>query len=257
MLTQWLAHPLTRGLNIDDPQTTARRCQIIQTKPFLRRLYEDWYRALAAQLPSGEGPVLELGSGGGFLNAWIPSLITSEIFPCPGVARVVDAQQMPFADASLRAIVMIDVLHHVPKLRLFFAEARRCLQEGGAVVMIEPWVTPWARWVYTHLHHEPFDPAAATWEIPSTGPLSGANGALPWIVFMRDRDRFVSEFPEFAIKRIEPIMPLRYLLSGGVSLRSLMPGWSYGAWRRVETWLRPWNDALAMFALIVLVKRGS
>ena len=54
---------------------------------------------------------------------------------------------------------------------------------------------------------------------------------------------------------IEPIMPFRYLLSGGMSLPSLMPEWSFDLWRKIEARLKPWMRQLAMFALIVLEKR--
>ena len=120
--------------------------------------------------------------------------------------------------------------------------------------MIEPWVTPWSRVVYTRLHHEPFRPDAPEWEFPSTGPLSGANGALAWIVFVRDREQFAREFPEWQIHVITPGMPFRYLLSGGVALRSLMPGSTFRLWRRIESGLQPWMDTWAMFAHIVLVR---
>ena len=65
MLKSLLAHPLTKGLDIDDPKTTRLRRQIIQEKYFLRKIYEEWYQSIAASLPGGEGAVLELGSGGG------------------------------------------------------------------------------------------------------------------------------------------------------------------------------------------------
>jgi len=47
-------------------------------------------------------------------------------------------------------------------------------------------------------------------------------------------------------------MPFRYLLSGGVSLRSLAPGWSFELCRGLENALGLWNDHLAMFAQIVV-----
>jgi len=47
-------------------------------------------------------------------------------------------------------------------------------------------------------------------------------------------------------------MPFCYLVSGGVSLRSLMPGWSYPVWRAAEELLSPWMNSWAMFARIVL-----
>lgn len=254
-LRQWLAHPLTRGLDLDDPCTTQLRRRVITEKPFLRALYQEWYLRIARALPAGEAPVLELGSGAGFLGEHVPGLITSEVFPCDGVRAVLDGHRLPFADASLRAIVMTDVLHHLRDARGFLREATRCVRPGGAVIMIEPWSTPWSRFVYARLHHEPFQTDAKEWAFPSSGPLSGANGALPWIIFERDRARFEREFPEWAIEGIELLMPFRYLVSGGVSMRSLMPGWSFGAWRLLERGLAPWLPQLAMFAQITL-RRG-
>jgi SAM-dependent methyltransferase len=231
------------------------RREIIRSKRFLRRIYEEWYAAIAAAQPPCDGPVLELGSGAGFLSEFIPGLITSELFATPGAALVMDAHTMPLREGCLRAIVMTNVLHHLARPRRFFAEAARCVKPGGAMVMIEPWVTSWGRWVYTHLHHEPFVPEAPRWEFPQSGPLSGANGALPWILFVRDRDRFERDFPMWAVRTIRPIMPFRYLISGGVSLRSLVPGWSFTAWRALETCMSPWLDRWGMFAQIALDRR--
>ena len=255
-LRQWLAHPQTRGLDLDDPHTTGLRRSIIAEKPFLDALYREWYSRIAQALPPGEGPVLELGAGAGFLGDFIPGLITSEVFHCDGVRTVLDGHSLPFADGALRAIVMADVLHHLHNVRRFFREATRCVRPGGTLIMIEPWVTPWSHFVYTRLHHEPFRIDAKEWEFPSSGPLSGANGALPWILFERDRPQFEHEFPEWSIQQIELHTPFRYLVSGGVSMRSLMPGWSFGAWRMLEHGLAPWLPQLAMFAQISL-RRGD
>ena len=98
----------------------------------------------------------------------------------------------------------------------------------------------------------PSCPTLRDWTFAESGPLSGANGALPWIVFERDRGAFLDEFPQWRIESIRPGMPLRYLLSGGVSLRSFMPGWTFTAWRGLEAALEPWMRSLAMFATIVM-----
>jgi SAM-dependent methyltransferase len=251
-LRRCLAHPLTSALAVDDPATTELRNQIIASKPFLKSIYDDWYRMLCKELPAGEGQVLELGSGAGYCEQFIPGLITSEIFHCSRARVVADAQQMPFADGSLRAIIMTDVLHHMPNVGFFFREASRCLRRGGQILMIEPWVTPWSRFVYTRLHHEPFLTEAEDWSFSSNGPLSGSNSALPWIVFLRDRRKFESRFPELSIEQMRPFMPFRYLISGGVGLRSLMPGFTYHAWKGLEGMLEPLMAQLAMFAFVSL-----
>ena len=245
-----LAHPLTASLQLDDPKTTELRKQIILSKPFLKAIYDDWYGMLARELPPVEGRVLELGSGGGYGARFIPGLITSEIFQCSDVQIVVDAQRMPFASSSLRAIIMTNVMHHMPDVREFFAQASRCLRPGGKIIAIEPWVTPWATFIYKHFHHEAFHPQAVEWAYSSAGPLSGANIAVPWIIFARDRDKFASAFPEFSVERIYPFMPFRYLLSGGVSMRSFMPGFTTAAWAGLERILQSRMSELAMFALL-------
>ena len=254
-LKDLLAHPQTRGLSIDDPRTTTQRRRIIQDNRFLWRIYDEWYRQLAACLPPGADPVLELGSGAGFFREYEKSLITSEVFACPDVDVVLDARGLPFAQGALRAIAMVDVLHHIPDVRPFLREALRCLRPGGAVLMLEPWVSAWSTLVFTRLHHEPFEPGSPRWEFPASGPLSGANVALPWIVFQRDRRQFEAEFPELEIRQVRPLMPLRYLISGGVSMRQLMPEATFRFWQALDAALSKWPDRWPMFVLIHLVRR--
>ncbi len=254
MLRRWLEHPLTRGLDLDDPRTTKLRRRIIEEKPFLRRVYADWYGQLQKWVDPASGRILEIGSGASLSNHYFPGLISSDVFWLPWISLVLNGLHLPFGDEELDAVIMVNTFHHIPDPALFLREAGRCLRPGGRVCMIEPWVTPWSRFVYTRLHHEPFDPEAEAWVLPESGPLSSANGALPWMVFARDRQAFRREFPEWREPRVQPIMPLVYLLSGGVSMRSLMPGWAYPLWAGVERLLAPWGPRLAMFAAVGIEK---
>lgn len=254
LLRRLLGHPLTASLDLDDPATTELRKQIILSKPFLKAIYDEWYTILVRGLPSGEGHVLELGSGAGYMARFLPELITSEVFYCSGVRLVADGRRLPFAEGSLRGILMTNVLHHIPNVREFFREALRCLRPGGKILMIEPWVTPWSRFVYTHFHHEPFDPEAPDWSFAADGPLSSANGALPWIIFDRDREKFRAEFPGLVVERVCPLMPFRYLVSGGVAMRSLMPGFTHSMWASLERALDAQMSRLGMFAAVSVVK---
>jgi SAM-dependent methyltransferase len=250
-LSNMLAHPLTRGMSLDDPETTALRSRIIHEKIFLRKIYESWYQLLVSHIPEGIGTVLEVGSGGGFLKELQKDALASEVFLVPNIDVVFDAMILPFKHESLRAVLMVDVLHHIPDPALFFNEAARCVRSGGRCLFIEPWNTPWGRWVYQNLHHEPFNPEGG-WTIPSSGPLSGANGALPWILFERDRQLFVEKFPQWRIVKVTPMMPLAYLISGGVSMRSIMPGWAYRLVRAFEKLIPSVEKKSGMFAFIML-----
>ncbi len=248
----WLVHPLVRGLHTDDPAAIRARRELIRRRPFLRRVYNEWYDLIERALPSGEGAVVELGSGCGFLEERLPGLITSDLsFQAP-VRLAFDAHVMPFADRSLRAIVMTNVLHHLPDVRRFFREAGRCVRPGGRLLLVEPWVSTLSAGVYGRVHHEPYVPMATTWEFPAGGPLSAANIAMPWMVFARDRAQFHREFPEWRVVQVTPAMPLRYFLSGGVSSRLAMPAWTFPVWTWLDHLLVRWPEWWASFAYVVV-----
>lgn len=251
-LRTWLAEPTARGLDLEDPSSRIAHRRIIRRKVFLRRIYAEWYGAIAERLAGDTAPALELGSGVGFLDERVANLITSDVVPGGGLHLVADAQEIPFAPGALRGIVLVNVFHHLPSVRRFLSSAAVCVRRGGVLVMVEPWRSTWSDFVYRHFHHEPFDSAAPDWEAPAAGFMDGVNGALPWIVFHRDRHRFEEEFPQWRLEAVQPTMPLRYLLSGGVSMRAVTPSWSFALWKVLEKCLTPFQRHLAMFAMIVL-----
>lgn len=254
MIRNLIQHPLTKNLDIDDPQTTDQRKKIIQDKIFLNKIYREWYKHIVKVLPDSSGKILELGSGAGFIREYLPGIILSDIIPCKGISVVLDGTRIPFSNDSLDGIVMTDVLHHIPHPRSFFSEASRCVKNSGRIVMIEPWMTFFSTMVYNYLHPEPMSKTTTEWEFPITGPLSGANIALPWIIFKRDRKHFEREFPQWKILSIELIMPFRFLLSGGFTVISLQPGFLYEFWKFFENIFKCLYPLSAMFAVIVLEK---
>jgi SAM-dependent methyltransferase len=242
--------------DLDSPERTIFHQGIIRKKLFLKRLYEEWYRELTTlkpHLPAGK--LLEIGSGGGFLKEVESSVICSDVLDLPGNDMTFSALEMPFADEELSAIFMIDTFHHIPDAGKFLKEAERVLAPGGAIIMIEPANSWWGRFIYKNFHHEPFDPKG-DWTIPASGPLSGANGALPWIVFERDVAVFRGAYPGFEIKEIRYHTPFRYLVSGGVSFKQLMPDFTYGFFSLLDkTMALIWHQ-LSMFVTIKLIKKS-
>jgi SAM-dependent methyltransferase len=244
----------TRYLDMDASSTSLHHAKKIKKNFFLQRLYQEWYKLIEGSLSDNTGPILELGSGGGFIKEIIPDAFTSDILNIPNVDIRLDGRHLPFQSNSLAGIVMVDVFHHIPDVRMFFSEAARCVKPGGRVVMNEPWVSLWSSFVYKYLHHEPFLPDKADWRFPSSGPLSGANSALPFIVFQRDHKIFERDFPQWRIRKIYLHTPFSYLLSGGLKIDHLVPGRLFRFCRNVEKLLSPVISYTAMFALIVLEK---
>lgn len=240
--------------DLDDPRRTVLHGSIIRSKPFLNKVYKDWYKIFiqeTANLPQGK--IIEVGSGGGFLKEVMPEVITSDVLPSVGCDMTFSAESIPFENNSLKAILLLNVFHHIPVPEKFLAEAERCLTPGGKVIMIETANSRWSSFVYKNFHHEAFD-TRASWNLTGHGPLSVSNQALPWIVFERDRNIFLTKFPALQIEYIKYHTPFRYLLSGGVSHKALLPSALYGFASTMENILSPLNRLLGMFVTISLKK---
>ncbi len=239
--------------HLDAPETTIKRKEIIRSKPFLYNFYRDCYsffKEYSENIPTGAK--LEIGTGAGFLSEIIPGLIGSDILSLPDLDLVCSGQQLPFSNNSLSAIYMLNVLHHIQDSVLFFEEVQRCLKPGGVLVAVEPTSSPWGDFIYKHFHNEPFDKNQNDWKLPAGGPLSMANGALPWIIFNRDKNLFKKIFPELTIGHIDCFSPFTYLLSGGFSYKQFFPGSFYPLLKLSETILRPFNRRIGMFMRVML-----
>jgi SAM-dependent methyltransferase len=254
-LLNLLKLPETRNIkNLDDQARTLLHANILRKKTLLKKLYSSYYRQFRKAIEHPENKILvELGSGGGFIKEIIPHTITSDILDTGGGDRIFSATNMPFDSFSVDAFFMFNVLHHIAEPRRFLSEADRCLKRGGRIIMIEPTNTSWARFIFKNYHHETFDPQAG-WGFEQQSPLMTANGAMPWIILIRDRTIFEQEYPYLRIVSIRNHTPLAYLLSGGFTMRQLLPGFLYPAVRVFEYLLSPFRNQLGMFMTIVIEK---
>lgn len=242
-------------LPLDSPERALLHKEIISRKTFLRKLYTKWYTWMVReieQLP--DGLLIELGSGGGFFKDFVPKVICSDILDLPCNDMTFSALEMPFEDDSVSGIFMVDAFHHIPDSEKFLSEAKRVLKKDGIIMMIEPANSRWGRFIYKNFHHEPFEPSS-NWKIPISGPMSGANGALPWIVFQRDKTIFEDKYPSFEIFENKYHTPLLYLLSGGVSFRQFVPGFFYFFFHLLDRLMTGISSQLSMFMTIKIRKK--
>lgn len=256
----FLEEPRLRGVAPGTLEFFELQRQIIQERPLMRGVYELWYRALLEDAASvagdpAQGALLELGSGGSTLKELCPRVVTSD--RVPGVAeRVIDGRELPFADASLRAIFLTHVFHHLPDVERFLAEAERALVPGGVVAMIDVPHTPLAKFFFTHFHPEPYDDTAREWAFDQADAMMDANQALTWIVFFRDRERFERRFPSLEVGCPRFLPWLGYLLSGGVTRRKLLPDFAAPLVRALDRLLSPLGPLLALHWHLTLRKRS-
>ncbi len=248
---------LPEAKNIDDldsPSSAIIHKQIIEKKLFLKRTYIDFYKEFKkACIGIPHGLLVEIGSGAGFIKEVIPDVITTDLFSSPNVDVVLTDDKLPFKEKTVSAFLLQNVLHHIKSPADFFVEADRCLINRGKIVMIEPHNSLWGAFFWKNFHHESFD-LYASWEIKQEGRLTGANQALPWIIFFRDRKKFENMFPSLKIKKLTAHTPLRYLISGGLSIRQLLPSFTYALVKGIEILLSPFSKYLGMFITIEIEK---
>jgi SAM-dependent methyltransferase len=260
-LRSFLKEPAIRGLDVDATDASVAHRQVLLHKPMLRRMFCGFYaqcRELDERFFTGPGMRLEIGSGSSIIKEFWPDVVTSDIKPLPFVDLVLDAQELPLPDNSVRAVYGINVFHHLPQPRTFFRQLLRVLAPGGGAVLIEPYHGPVARLLFSRLHDsEGFDLTAPGWEGTHSGPFRGANQALSGIVFDRDRAVFRREFPDLELVYDRPHTHLSYLLSGGVNFRQLVPTALDPAVRAAEAVLGPFNGLLALQHTVVLRKRAG
>ena len=156
---------------------------------------------------------------------------------------------------------MMDVLHHLERPRLFFAEAARVLAPGGRLIMSEPAITPVSWIAYHYFHPEPVlldaDPLAEGALDPARDPFD-ANQAAPTLLFGRGRRgqaAFARLFPEFTTLETRLTSLFAYPLTGGFRPWCLLPAGAVGGLLKLEEVLLPVLGRLMAFRLFVVLER--
>lgn len=262
-LRDFLAEPRMAGVDIDGDARIAVHRRILREKKMIREVFAELYRLcvdLDARYFSSSGVRVELGAGASLMKEFVPGLIVTDLKPARHLDLVLDAFHVPFRDASVGAFYAIDCFHHLPRPESFFSELRRTLAPGGGSVLIEPYYGPVARRLYKRLFAtEDFDREQKEWSVPepTMGPMRGANQALSYVVFTRDRKIFESRYPDLELLAERPLDHyLRYFLSGGLNFRPLVPAAAAPLLKLCELALKPLNRVFALHHVIVLRKRS-
>jgi len=101
--------------------------------------------------------ILDVGCGSSQMLNALPQSIGCDISmnklrfkraPFRALVRA-DASQLPFADASFEAVVLSEVLEHIPNPFTALDEAVRVTRPGGDIVIAVPEDKPWARLIFS------------------------------------------------------------------------------------------------------------
>lgn len=112
----------------------------------MRKAIMDSARVFCETFEPG-GPVVEIGSrylpGYGPISDLRPVFAPREYIGCdtlegPGVDRIEDAHALTFPDESVGAVLMFELLEHLPRPQVAVAEAQRVLAPDGLLVLSVP-----------------------------------------------------------------------------------------------------------------------
>jgi SAM-dependent methyltransferase len=206
-------------------ETLQAHRQAWEQRPLLRSLYNGWYARIEAELAAGPERTVEIGAGIGSFKDYRPATVATDVVASDWTDEVADAEELPYEDGSIANLVLVDVLHHVPRPARFFEEAARVLRDGGRIVMLEPYCSPVSTFFYKRFHHEQTDLSVDPLGDPalSSDAPWDSNQALATLVFWRDLERFRALRPELAVRRRERLAFIAYPLSGGFTKRPLLP----------------------------------
>ena len=224
-----------------------------------KQLYREQFRVL--RHPE-RLTILEIGSGVSPLSRFHPNVKTSDVLELDYLDYVFDCHQIDqlsvIADQSLDVITLTNVLHHLKSPIEFLNKAASKLKPGGLVIATEPYFSPLSTLIYKYLHHEPVDFSIKKPELSDVrGPLSSANGPLPWMIFERPEwRRQLERVFEFDYRKFRPFTAISYFVTGGISRRIPLPSAVYRPLLAVDLQLsRLVPKLLASFFTINLTKK--
>lgn len=253
------SEPRIQNISLDSSELLEIQKQILSEKRMLKEVFEGIYDTcinLDNKLLEGEGDSVEIGAGISFFKNKYPHIISTDIKEAPHLDMALDAQDMPFKDSSIRSIYGINCFHHIPNPERFFNELDRVISPNGGAILIDPFHGPLAEKGYKKVFDsEFFDKNQKKWSTDNMSAMYGANQALSYIVFNRDRELFEQKFPNLKIIYKKPLHNyIRYLISGGLNFKPLLPDMTIPLIKMIELMLMPFDNILALYQVIVLKK---
>jgi SAM-dependent methyltransferase len=248
---------------VDYSEEILKQREIWLNKPVLRLLYNHWYSQCAAFF-SSERPVVEIGAGSGNFKSYYPGVISTDVYPSGSwIDLVMDAQSLALAPNKTGNLFVFDVLHHLQRPLDFLRRAVASIKPGGRLVLCEPALSPWSRFVYGVFHHEPVDKHWDLFDLdgkpPQADPLHEfANAAIPELLFWKNSAKTVQLLEPCRLVHAQKFGFLLYPLTGGFGYRSYVPATGFATLQRIEDQvMRPFASWLTGMRMIVVLEKPA
>jgi SAM-dependent methyltransferase len=245
-------------VNSEDRITTHRK--IINNKILIKNVFKEYHELflkLDKKYFDFDGKLVELGAGSYPIKESFKNVISTDIVKTINIDLKVDAENMPFESNSIRSIFMQNTFHHISDPEKFFRECNRVLGLNGGIVMIEPYYGILSSLIFPFLHEdEIFDKKQNKWKNSALSPMKNANQALSYVVFKKNINEFNKNFPNLELIHHKTLNNyLRYLISGGLNFKQILPDSFEPSIKFIEFLLSPLSAQLSLFHVLVIRKK--
>ncbi len=244
----------------DGPERIKIHQNILQDKKLTRQIFEEFYNVMIKMnnfhfKDCKSNKKVELGSGTSFMKKLDNEILKTDIVESPDLDMIIDATNMPFRNSEIKAFFGVFFFHHVQDPYKFLDEVDRCCNTDGGVILIEPYHGPLSKFIHQNMHENEYYDLSGEPVKKTKLPMSDANQALSHIVFYREKKLFNKKYPNLEIVEIKKIHSyFRYIVSGGVNFKQLLPDIFIPILKLLEFLLKPLSHFFCLHYLIVIKK---
>ena len=251
-----------KNTNLNNEERFLLHKKKLESKKMLKSCYTDFYEKILKieekyKLKKKNDLRLELGSGVGFIKKFDRKIITSDVVYNKFTDKTIDANNIPYKNNKIDTIFGIFCFHHFRDPLNFLRDIEKKLKKGGLCILIEPYYGPLASIIYKKVHKtEYFNPNEVfNHKIKNKTAMEKANQALSYIYFVRDRNKFYKKFPKLQIMHTSVFNNyLRFLFSGGLNFKKLLPDFFIFLVKIIEIILYPLRGIFGIHYIIVIKK---
>lgn len=259
-IINFLKHPLLKDVNINDAKRIEIHRKIFLNKKMLLAVFNNFHRTflfLEKKFIFGDGLRIELGAGIYPIKKTLKNVLASDILPGPDIDLILDAERLELNSNSVKTLFIQNSFHHFSNPGSFFKELDRVLVKGGGSIILDPYYGWLACKIYPKIFNtEIFDKNTNKWNYENLGPMKGANQALSYVIFIKDRDKFKELYPSLEI--VDQTICSNYFLylfSGGLNFKQIVPNIFIPLILLIELIIYPFRKLFALHHIIVIRKK--
>lgn len=210
-------------------QLLLKQRENILRSPALRFYFQQLYENIQLDITRASR-VLEVGAGSGVSEIFLThqNLLRTDYYAFPefNVDGACLMEELPFEDSEFSAVLAVDTIHHSLNPVKALYEMFRVLSPGGAILIIEPFVSAFSYIPYLLLHNEAtswrYRPITTTSRVSTNHEASDGDQGVSRFLISEFEDQSIVFHSDTRVE-ILYLSWLDFFLTGGVNRRIPVP----------------------------------